>query len=344
MSFVVLMKTMKRSFLQPLLIPILVLSLLVPALAREADGQGIVVADFRGKTLKLARPAERIVCLIESALSGIYMLGEEKRVIGISRNIYNGDVYPYYAALDPRIKDKKLPAPGNWDFVNLESLLALKPDLVIIWSQQTEVITALEEKGIPVFGVFINRKEDVYQEMQALGRITGSLKRAEELVAYSQRELARFQNRVGNISSEKRPGIYYMWAQGNLETSCGESTVNDLIHLAGGRNVCASIPNEHLIVNMEKVLSWNPDLIVMWYNERKNPGDIIRDPQWKRIKAVRSQRVHEFPEVFLCDLWTLKFVYAVKMVAKWAHPDLFRDIDLSQERKKMLDFLYGKKL
>jgi len=323
---------------------LLLIGFLVFAFSSKVEAQGITINDFRGKTLKLPKPAERIVCLIESALSGIYMLGEEKRVVGISRNIYNDDVYPYYAALDSRIKDKKLPAPGNWDFVNLESLLTLKPDLVIIWSQQTEVIAALEEKGIPVFGVFINRKEDVYQEMRALGRITGTLKRAEELVAYTQRELARFQNRVMNLASDKRPGIYYMWAQGNLETSCGESTVNDLIHLAGGRNVCASIPNEHLIVNMEKVLSWNPDLIVMWYNERKNPEDIIQDPQWKRIKAVRSQRVHEFPEVFLCDLWTLKFVYAVKMVAKWAHPDLFRDIDLNRERKKMLDFLYGKKL
>ena len=344
MSFMVSRQVMKRHLDRFLRFLFVLIPLLVPAMALGSGDQGITINDFRGKTLKLAKPAERIVCLIESALSGIYMLGEEKRVIGISRNIYTGDVYPYYAALDSRIKDKKLPAPGNWDFVNLESLLALKPDLVILWSQQTETIATLEEKGIPVFGVFINRKEDVYQEMLALGRITGSLKRAEELVVYTRRELARFQNRVGNMSSEKRPGIYYMWAQGNLETSCGESTVNDLIHLAGGRNVCASIPNEHLIVNMEKVLSWNPDLIVMWYNERKNPGDIIQDPQWKRIKAVQSQRVHEFPEVFLCDLWTLKFVYAVKMVAKWAHPDLFRDIDLNQERKKMLDFLYGKKL
>jgi iron complex transport system substrate-binding protein len=335
---------MKRTFPRFLRLLFLVIPLLVPAIGWGSNSQGITVEDFRGKTLKLAKPAERIVCLIESALSGIYMLGEEKRVVGISRNIYTGDVFPYYAALDSRIRNKKLPAPGNWDFVNLESLMALKPDLVIIWSQQTETIAALEEKGIPVFGVFINRKEDVYQEMQALGRITGSLNRAEELVAYTRRELARFQNRVRNLASDKRPGVYYMWAQGNLETSCGESTVNDLIHLAGGRNVCASIPNEHLIVNMEKVLSWNPDLIVMWYNERKNPVDIIQDPQWKRIRAVQTQRVHEFPEVFLCDLWTLKFVYAVKMVAKWAHPGLFRDIDLTREKTQMLGFLYGKKL
>ena len=149
-----------------------------------------MVTDFRGKTLRFEAPVRRIVCLIESALSGIFMLGEEQRVVGLSRNIYTGNVFPHYAALDARIKEKKLPAPGNWDFVNLESVVALKPDLVIIWSQQTEAINSLEEKGIPVYGIFIQRKEDVYKEIEALGKLTGNPKRAEALVAYTRDELS----------------------------------------------------------------------------------------------------------------------------------------------------------
>ena len=80
-----------------------------------------------------------------------------------------------------------------------------------------------------------------------------------------------------------------MWAQGNLETSCGGSTVNDLISLAGGRNVCGAISSEHLVVNMEQVLAWNPDMIVMWFNERKKPLDVINDPQWRTIQAVKNR-------------------------------------------------------
>ncbi|MBA4392981.1 MAG: hypothetical protein C0407_05465 [Desulfobacca sp.] len=305
---------------------------------------GITTTDFRGKVLRLDKPVRRIVCLIESALSGLYMLGEEKRVVGVSQNIYTTPVFTYYAAMDPRIRGKQLPAPGNWDFVNIESVVALKPDLVILWAHQTESIAALEGRGIPVFGVFIKRQEDVYREIQSLGIFTGRVARAQELIDYTQKELARFQNRVAAIPLKNRPGVYYMWAQGNLETSCGQSTVNDLIEQAGGRNVCAALPNEHITVNLEKVLSWNPDLILMWTNEKKDPVDIIRDPQWKRIKAVQDQRVHEFPEVFMCDLWTLKFLYAVKMTAKWTHPALFKDIDLLEEKKQMLRFFYGNKL
>lgn len=316
-----------------------------PGLSQAAQTSGgISVADFRGKTITLRKPAERIVCLIESALSGIYMLGEERRVIGISRNVYDGTVFPFYAAMDERIRTRRLSSPGNWDFVSIESVLALRPDLVIIWSKQTESIRALEERGIPVFGVFITKREDVHREMRALGVLTGSSSRAEDLIAYTEGEIGRFRKRISAIPQGKTPGIYFMWAQGMLETSCGESTVNDLIRLSGGRNVCAGLPHEHTVVNVEQVIAWNPDLIVMWYNERKNPADVTGDPQWRVIRAVKSRRVHEFPEVFLCDLWTLKYVFAVKMVAKWAHPEMFSDIDLAKEKASMLRKLYGGRL
>ena len=47
------------------------------------------------------------------------------------------------------------------------------------------------------------------------------------------------------------------------------------------------------------------------------------------------------PGVFLCDLWTLKFQHAVKMLAQWCHPALFVDVDLEKERGQMPEFLYG---
>lgn len=198
----------------------------------------ISVTDFRGRGVRLTRPAERIVCLIESALSGIYMLGAQDRIVGVSRNVYEGQVFSRDAALDSRIRDRLLPAPGNWDFVSIKGAAALRPDLVVIWSQQTESIAALEGLGIPVYGVFIERKEDVYREVRDLGLLTGTEGRAEELVAWTQGELAALAARLGDLEEAERPGTYFLWAKGDLATSCRGSTVDDLIRLAGGRNVC----------------------------------------------------------------------------------------------------------
>lgn len=319
----------------------LVLIFITPCLSWAS--KEIKVTDFRGKELVFNKPVTRIICLIESGLSAIYMLGQEKKVIAVSTNVYTGDVYRYYAAIDERIKNKKLPAPGNWDFVNIESVVALKPDIVIIWSNQTETIKSLEERGIPVFGVFIHRFEDVYNEIIQLGRLTSSEKRADEIIKYTKQELANFQKRIQKIPESARQKAYFMWAQSNLNTSCRESSVNDLLLIAGCNNVCP-FPDEHAVVSMEQIIKWNPDIVIMWLNNKKDPVDIINDPKWRTINAVKNKKVYELPEIFLYDLWTLKFQYAVKMTAKWAYPELFKDLDMAKERDKMLGVLYFNKL
>jgi iron complex transport system substrate-binding protein len=314
-----------------------------PVCAQEPSGATIAMKDFRGKALSLPKPASRIVCLIESALSGLYMLGEESRVVGISANVYQEEAFRYYAAMDERIREKKLPAPGNWDFINIEKVIGLKPDLVIIWAHQEEAIRALEERGIPVFGVFIRTFQDVHEEMLALGELTGKQERARQLVAQTEEVLDWVAKTTAAIPQEARVRVYYMWAQGELETSGGPSTVNELITLAGGVNVCGNIEQEHLVVNMEKILKGDPQVIVMWYNARKDPADILQNPVWQSLSAVRQQRVFELPEVFACDLWTLKYQYAVMMVAKWCYPEHFRDLDLAGEKMELLRRLYGER-
>ncbi len=269
------------------------------------------------------------------------MLREGHRIVGISTNVYQEPLFKHYAALDRRIRNKELPSPGNWDFISLEGVVALKPDVVILWSQQTEVIAALEERGIPVFGVFINTRGDIEREIMALGAMTGALDRAQELVHFTQDELRRFSGRVADIPVSQRPTVYFMWAQSTLETSGGSSMVNDLISLAGGRNVCQLLDQEHLVVKLEQVLGWNPDIIVMWSNPRLSPQDIMADEQWRLLKAARHRRVYQLPEVFLCDLWTLKYVFTVNLLATWLHPERFADIDLIAEKQRLFLELYG---
>lgn len=228
-----------------------------------SDPAAVTVTDFRGRTLTFPKPVSRIVCLIESALSGLYMLGAEDRVVGISANVYQEPVFSYYARLDDRIAARTLPAPGNWDFISVERILALKPEVIILWAQQTEAIAALESRGIPVFGVFLATLADVEREIRELARLTGTETRAAELLSWSREELAGISSRLAGLTPEERPRVNFMWAQSILETSGGTSTVQDLIELAGGRNLFAHLPQEHLRVKQEQLLAADPEVIIM---------------------------------------------------------------------------------
>ncbi len=301
----------------------------------------IQVTDFRGKQIGFNRHPARIVCLIESALSGFYMLHAENNIVGVSSNIYEGDVFTQYAALDGRIKNKTLPAPGNWDFISIENVVALKPDLVVMWASQTESIETIEAKGIPVYAVMLASIADLYKEISDLGTITGTEKRADSLIQYTKTQVSAFSSSLKKTAVEKQK-VYFMWSQGPLETSGTKSTVNELIELAGANNACTS-PDEHIVVNLEKVIEWNPDVIVMWYDANKSPDDIMNLSGWNNINAVKNKRVYELPSAFMCDLWTLKFQYAVKLLHTWCYPSASNDINLDSEKSDMLKMLYGLK-
>jgi len=308
------------------------------------DSKSITVTDFRGKSLTLPFPPNRIVCLIESALSGIFMLGAEHSIVGISANVYEPSVFPYYAVMDSRIQKHELPTPGNWDFVNIERVIGLKPDLVIIWSNQEESIAAMEEHNIPVYGVFIQRFQDIYKEIEDLGKLTARKERAKRLIKIANRHITDVREKISRSQPKDPKRIYYMWAQGELETSGNNSTVEELITLSGAKNVTSHIQQEHLVVNMENILTWNPEVIVMWVNDRKNPEDIMANTLWQSVSAVKNRQVYEFPDVFSCDLWTLKYIHTVTLVARWCYPHVFKDMVPEDYKWELLQQLYGNKI
>ncbi|MDO5652663.1 MAG: ABC transporter substrate-binding protein [Brachymonas sp.] len=298
------------------------------------------VTDFRGKTITLQAPAQRVVCLLESALSGIYMLGAQDRLMGVPANVYTGDVAPHYASLDPRLAAKSIETPGNWDFTSLEKVIALKPDVVIQWSQQREGIAALEARGIPVYGVFIASMADLEKEINDLAILTGAEARAQALLAYTQSVVQDIGQRTSAIPQTQWPRVYYAWGQGMLETACRGSMVDDMIRLAGGINTCTE-QIEHGKPSLESVLQWNPEVIVLWPSERRTVESVLADAQWRNVAAIRNRRVYPLPEVFFSDLWTLKYQFALQLMAHWFHPTVFGQMPDAKLRAGIMGKLYG---
>ncbi len=303
----------------------------------EREDMSIRVTDFRGKEIELSKPAERVVCLIESALSGIYMLGQQDRVVAVPSNVYDKSLFRYYAQLDPRISTRSLPAPGNWDFISLELIAGLNPDLVIIWASQTNAIESIERLGIPVYAVMLHSFEDVYKEIADFGLLFDSMERADSLIEMTRGRLEEIRSGYENDNPKS---VYFKWAQGITETSGLNSTVNELLTVSGTVNACL-MEQEHVSVSIEKLYDWDPDMIVMWHNDRLNPEDVIGNPLLQGLKAVQNERVYELPAIFSCDFWTLKMQFPAQLIASWAYSD---PIDKDQILYEMYLSLYGKPL
>lgn len=305
---------------------------------RKVSGEvKISVTDFRNKDLHFNRHPERVVCLIESALTGIYMLGEENKIVGVSSNIYSENLYMHYSKMDQRIADKTLAVPGSWDYVSIEEIVTLKPDLVIIWSSQTEAIENIENFDIPVYGVMLHSLDDVIKEIKDFGILFNKENRSESLIRFTKNNLEKIAEKT--IGQNKKR-VYFAWMQGITETSGKNSMVNDLIESSGGINVC-DYPEEHAVVNLEKIVEWDPEAIVMWCNDKTDPSDIMLMSSLMNVNAVQSSHVFEFPSVFESDLWTLKFQYASLLLASWLYPEKFSVNELDSLKDEIFKTLYN---
>lgn len=301
------------------------------------DTKKISVTDFRGKEVTISKPALRIVCLMESAMSGIYMLQQEDKIVGVPLSVYNESNAKFYAALDDRIKSKKLTAAGNWDFINIETILSLQPDIVILWASQQEAIDAIEQHDIPVYAVMIKCIDDIYKEIMDFGILTGAAARADSLISYTKQEV---NSSALNISV--KPKVYFTWPQGLLETAGSKSIVQQVFDAAGVHNICQDSV-EHAVMSMENLVTANPDYIVSWYSEQNRVNEILFSTQLATTNAIRNGKVFQIPSSFWCDLWTLKFPLAIKFIANSCHANLDTNFDWRKAKKEMAKQLYGSK-
>lgn len=218
------------------------------ALAQLAHAD-VSVRDDYGNIVTLAQPARRVVSLAPHLTEILYASGAGARLVGA---IEHSD-YPPEA--------RGLPRVGSDAGINLEALLALKPDLVAAWpnagsSRQIERIAAL---GIPLYRSEPRELDDIARTLEALGELTGSGARA--------RAAARgFRARVAELerAHSRRPPVrvfYQVWDR-PLVTVNGAHLISKVMRLCGGVNVFAGLPALAPAIEREAVLRADPEAIV----------------------------------------------------------------------------------
>jgi iron complex transport system substrate-binding protein len=186
---------------------------------------------------------------------------------------------------------------GRGNTANLESVLALKPDLILDVGSTAPTFVSLatrvqEQTGIP-YALLDGRFEATASTYRLLGALTH--RDAGSLAAYTENTLASIQARVNRIPEDERPRVYYARGPRGLETGLGGSINVETIEFLGARNVAAERRGGLAMVSMEQVLVWNPQVIVTI--DRDFAVDVRSDPQWAEVDAVRAGRVHLSPRL-----------------------------------------------
>ncbi|MFI4867899.1 MAG: cobalamin-binding protein [Steroidobacterales bacterium] len=230
-------------------------------------------------TLELARPAQRIVSLAPGATAMLFAAGAGARVIGTSD--YSNE--PAAAKAIERV--------GDSQSFDLERILALRPDVVVVWGGGTSPtqLARLEGVGLRIYRHRVTRLDDIPSSLLRLGRLAGSEPQAQLAATELTQRIAALRTRYRQAA----PGTVLIQVWDRPIYTVGRAEImSDVINACGYRNVFEDLSDPGPAVALESVLTRDPDIILALASDERSGRDWVAD--WRRypsMRAVRSGRV-----------------------------------------------------
>ena len=245
-----------------------------PDSARSAESAPVFRDDF-GDTLRLAKPPQRIVSLNPATTELFFALGAGDRLVGRT----HFDRYPPAAQ---RVTDL-----GNGMQPNVESVLGVRPDLVVLYASDAnrDAATRLHAAGVPTLTLRSDRIADFRRTVETFGRVLDDTVRANRLIDSVDATLARVR---AATSDANKPTVFWKAWDTPVIAIGGGSFLTELVDIAGGRNIYGDDPRPALDVTIEDVVRRDPDVVL---SGPESAARMKGNPAWRALRAVRDGHV-----------------------------------------------------
>ena len=229
-------------------------------------------------------PPERIVCLTEETVETLYLLGEDRRIVGVSG----------YAVRPSRVRKEK-PRVSAFISAEVPKILALKPNLVLTFSDlQADIVAELVRANVEVHAFNQRDVAGIFDMIRTLGALVGAVEKANALA----NQLAAGVNAVHERASHlpRRPRVYFEeWDEPMIS---GLGWVSELITAAGGIEVFPQLAArknaKDRIVSAADVIAARPDIIIgSWCGKKFVPAKVAARPGFAAVPAVATGWLRE---------------------------------------------------
>ena len=235
-------------------------------------------------------PPERIVCLTEETVETLYLLGEDRRIVGVSG----------YAVRPPQVRREK-PRVSAFISADLPKILGLKPNLVLTFSDlQADIVAELIRANVAVHAFNQRDVAGIFDMIRTLGALVGVPEKADALARALAARVDAVHER--SLRLEYRPRVYFEeWDDPMIS---GLSWVSELIEAAGGIEVFPQLAArknaKDRIVSAADVIAARPDIIIgSWCGKKFVPGKVAARPGFAQVPAVASGWLREIKSTLI---------------------------------------------
>jgi iron complex transport system substrate-binding protein len=228
---------------------------------------------------------QRIVCMTEETTEWLYLLGEERRIVGISG----------YTVRPPRARAEK-PRVSAFTSAKIDKILELRPDCVFGFSDlQADIAAELIRKGVQVT-VFNQRSiAEIFSMMYQVAAMVGQGERGLQLMQVMQDRLAAIARAAAGL--KRRPRVFFEeWDEPHISAI---AWVSELLGVAGGDDCFPELARmamgkDRIIADGAQIVARNPDIIIgSWCGKKFRPEKVAARPGWENVNAVQNGQLFE---------------------------------------------------
>lgn len=318
---------------------LLVALLTMIALAGIVQAAGpIVLTDHMGRTVKLDGPAQRVIGTHNPSMNMVVVLdGNGYRIVGFGAK---DKAYGLYEMIAPELN--RAPQVGMGRNYNMETVFSVNPDLVILPQRMANLIGQFEAAGLPVLVLDVEKYDTIMDALHLVGKAIGQEDRAEKITAFMKDKISRFSSIAAQV--KQRPRVLFIGSSSQYNVSVDVMLQNETIKLAGGQSVTEGFPGDFWTeVDIEQILKWNPEVIYMPRYASYTREDIVNNPVWQNIDAVKNGKVYIFPS--LLEPWDYPVAAAILGLI-WTchnlHPDLYTYEQMLADVNEYYTLVYGR--
>jgi iron complex transport system substrate-binding protein len=286
--------------------------MVVLLLAGTADaGARRTVTDLAGRTLEVPVDPRRVVALAPSATEIVFAIDRQDRLVGVSR------------FSDTPEAARALPKVGSYVHLDLERIVALKPDLCLAIrdGNPKAVVDRLEAMGIPVYAVDPRDLASVMETVAAVGDLLNARETALRLVTDMRRRIDAVDRRVAKAAH--RPRVFLQIGMTPIVSAGASTFLHELITRAGGVNAAAGA-TAYPRFSQEQVIALAPEVLIITSMNREGlfQKALTEWRRWPQMPAVANNRIHIVDSNCL-DRPSPRLVEGLEQLARLIHPTLF---------------------
>jgi iron complex transport system substrate-binding protein len=305
----------------PILIFILTLVITLSSLAGCASPAAApapspaTLTDQLGRAVTITKAPQRIISLAPSNTEILYALGLADRIIAVTD----------YCDYPPEAKQK--PKIGGFSNPNIESIIALSPDLGVAASiHEKQIIPQLAEKGLTVVALAPKAINEIQQALTLVGKITGKDKEAATLVADMDKRIKAVTDKTSGLEASKRLRTMYLVWHDPLMAAGAKTIQDELITKAGGTNIAAGLA-DYAKISLEAVIQSNPEVAFAGVGHgtgQEAPLQFLKmEARLKDTAARVNNRIYGV-DANMVSRPGPRVVNALEEMAKFIHPELFK--------------------